>query len=146
MKWIARNPGISTSVAALLFFVIGGFAGVPLIWLFVVSFGLIVLGAALVNGTYVLHRLIVVLPTIFLITAFAFWLQNGRGNKHDLAFNILGPGATDAGVAQIVQEFHLDEPMWRRYQLWLSGALRGDLGKSAIQGQQVSTASPRRCR
>jgi peptide/nickel transport system permease protein len=140
MKWIARNPGVSTSVAAVLFFVIGGFAGVPLIWLLLGSFTLIVIGATLVNGTYVLHRLIVVIPTIFFITAFTFWLQNGRGNKHDLAFNILGPGATEAGVAQIVKEFHLDEPMWRRYMLWLSGALRGDLGKSAIQGQQVSTA------
>jgi len=140
MKWIGRNPGISTTVAAVLFFVIGGFAGVPLIWLLLGSFALIVLGAALVNGVYVLHRLLVTIPIIFLITAFAFWLQNGRGNKHDLAFNILGPGATESGVAQVVKEFHLDEPMWRRYQLWLSGALRGDLGRSAIQGQQVSTA------
>ncbi len=140
MKWIARNPGVSTSVAAVLFFVIGGFAGIPLIWLLLVSFALIVLGATLVNGTYVLHRLIVVIPTLFCVTAFTFWLQNGRGSKHDLAFNILGPGATESGVAQIVQEFHLDEPMWRRYLLWLSGALRGDLGKSAIQGQEVSTA------
>jgi len=140
MKAIVRNPGISTSVAAVLFFVVGGFAGVPLIWLLTVSFALIVLGAVLVNGTYVLRRLMVVVPTLVIITAFTFWLQNGRGNKHDLAFNILGPGATDSGVARIVTEFHLDEPLWRRYLLWLSGAVRGDLGKSAIQRQQVSTA------
>jgi peptide/nickel transport system permease protein len=140
MKAIARNPGVSCAVAAVLFFVIGGFAGIPLIWLLLVSFALVVLGATLVNGTYVLHRLIVVVPTILLVTAFTFWLNNSRGNKHDLAFNILGPGATESGVAQIVKEFHLDEPLWRRYLLWLSGALRGDLGKSAIQGQQVSTA------
>jgi peptide/nickel transport system permease protein len=140
MRAIARNPGVSASVAAVLFFIIGGFAGVPLIWLLLGSFGLIVLGATLVNGTYVLHRLIVVIPTIFLITAFAFWMQNGRGNKHDLAFNILGPGATESGVAGIVKEFHLDEPLYSRYMLWLSDALRGDLGRSAIQGQEVSTA------
>jgi peptide/nickel transport system permease protein len=43
-------------------------------------------------------------------------------------------------VAQIVKEFHLDEPLYRRYLLWLSDALRGHLGKSAISSQQVSTA------
>ncbi|MEO6157553.1 MAG: ABC transporter permease, partial [Ilumatobacteraceae bacterium] len=60
--------------------------------------------------------------------------------KHDLAYNILGPGATEAGVAKVVAEFHLDEPLYRRYMLWLADALRGHLGKSAISGQQVSSA------
>jgi peptide/nickel transport system permease protein len=94
----------------------------------------------MVNGTYVLRRLIVVVPILLLVTAFTFWLQNSRGDKRDLAFSILGPGATEAGVEQIVQEFHLDEPMWRRYLLWLSDALHGDLGRSPIQGIQVSEA------
>jgi peptide/nickel transport system permease protein len=140
MKALVKNPGMSTAIAAVLVVVVGGFAGVPLIWTLLIAFALVVLGATLVNGTYVLRRLVVVIPTIFLVTAFTFWMQNGRGNKHDLAFNILGPGATESGVAQIVKEFHLDEPLYRRYMLWLSGALRGDLGKSAIQGQQVSSA------
>jgi peptide/nickel transport system permease protein len=139
MNAIVRNPGISTTIAAVAFFVIGGFAGVPLIWLLMGSMALVVLGAVLVNGTYVLRRLMVVIPTLVIITAFTFWLENGRGNRHDLAFNILGPGATDSSVGQIVKEFHLDQPLWRRYLLWLSGAVHGDLGKSAIQGQQVST-------
>ena len=39
-----------------------------------------------------------------------------------------------------MQEFHLNEPLHERYMLWLSDALRGDLGRSAIQGQEVSTA------
>ena len=67
------------------------------------AFALVVLGATMVNGTYVLRRLLVVIPTLILVTAFTFWLQNGRGNKHDLAFNLLGPGATEAGVEQISQ-------------------------------------------
>ena len=140
MRALIRNPGITTSIAAVLVLVVGGFAGVPLIWTLLVAFALVVLGATLVNGTYVLRRLLVVIPTLILVTAFTFWLQNGRGNKHDLAFILLGPGATESGVEQISQQFHLDEPMWRRYLLWLSDALRGDLGRSPIQGQQVSTA------
>jgi len=140
MNALVRSPGISTTIGALLVLVVGGFLGVSLIWTLLVAFALVVLGATMANGTYVLRRLIVVIPTILLVTAFTFWLQNGRGNKHDLAFNILGPGATETGVAQVVKDFPLDEPLYRRYMLWLSGALRGDLGKSAIQGQQVSTA------
>ena len=92
MKALVRNPGITTGVAAVLVLVVGGFAGVPLIWTLLVSFALVVLGATLVNGTYVLRRLFVVIPTLILVTAFTFWLKNGRGNKHDLAFILLGPG------------------------------------------------------
>ncbi len=55
-------------------------------------------GPTMVNGTYVLRRLLIVIPTLVLVTAFTFWLQNSRGDKRDLAFNILGPGATEAGV------------------------------------------------
>src|SRR6478609_3853517 len=140
MKALTRNPGITTTVAAVLVLVVGGFAGVPLVWTLLVSFALVVLGATIVNGTYVLRRLLVVIPTILIVTAFTFWLQNGRGNKHDLAFILLGPGATESGVAQISKEFHLDEPMWKRYLLWLSDALHGDLGRSAIRGDQVASA------
>ena len=99
MKFLTRNPGTTTALAAVVVLVVGGFAGVSMLWTFLVAFALIVLGATMVNGTYVLRRLLVVIPTIFVVTAFTFWLQNGRGNKHDLAFNILGPGATEAGVA-----------------------------------------------
>jgi peptide/nickel transport system permease protein len=91
----------------------------------------------------VLRRLAFVIPTIVLVTAFTFYLQNSRGDTRDLAFNILGPGATEAGVDAIVEEFHLDEPMHTRYMLWLSDAVRGDLGRSAIQGQEVSSAIAR---
>ena len=140
MTFLKNNPGTVAAIAAVAVLFIGGFAGVPLIWTLLVSFALIVLGATLVNGTYVLRRLLVVIPTIFIVTAFTFWLQNGRGDPRDLAFNILGPGATEAGVEDIMQEFHLNEPLHERYMLWLSDALRGDLGRSAIQGQEVSTA------
>jgi peptide/nickel transport system permease protein len=140
MTFLKNSPGTVAAFAAVAVLIIGGFAGVPLIWTLLVSFALIVIGATLVNGTYVLRRLLVVIPTVFLVTAFTFWLQNGRGDPRDLAFNILGPGATEAGVENIMEEFHLNEPLHERYMLWLSDALRGDLGRSAIQGQEVSTA------
>jgi peptide/nickel transport system permease protein len=140
MSFLTRNPGTVTALGAVAVLVVGGFAGAPMVWTFLVAFALVVLGATIVNGTYVLRRLLVVIPTVLLVTAFTFWLQNSRGDSRDLAFILLGPGATDAGVEDIMREFHLNEPMHTRYLLWLSDALRGDLGRSAIQGQQVSTA------
>ena len=139
MKFLTQNPGGVTAFAAVAVLIIGGFAGAPLLWTLLVSFALVVLGATLVNGTYVLRRLLIVIPTIFLVTAFTFFLQNSRGDKRDLAFILLGPGATESGVENIIREFHLDKPMYERYLLWLSDALRGDLGRSAISSQEVST-------
>lgn len=141
MSFLVRNRGAITALSGLVVLIIGGFLGFPMLWLFLVSFTLVVIGATMVNGTQVLKRLALVVPTLLAVTAFTFYLQNSRGDTRDLAFNILGPGATDAGVDRVVQEFHLDEPMHTRYLLWLSDALRGDLGNSPIRsGQSVSDA------
>lgn len=140
MSWTTRHAGAIAVAAAVIVLVVGSLLGLSGLLLFIIAFACIVVGAAMVNGWAVVRRLLVVIPTVFLVTAFTFYLQNGRGNKHDLAFNILGPGATEAGVAQVVQKYHLDDPLAKRYLLWLSDALRGDLGRSAISSQDVSTA------
>ena len=97
MTFLTRNPGTVTAFAAVAVLVIGGFAGAPLGLTLLVSFALVVLGATMVNGTYVLRRLLVVIPTVVIVTAFTFWLQNSRGDTRDLAFILLGPGATESG-------------------------------------------------
>ena len=81
MKVLLRNPGVTTSVAAVAVLVVGGFAGLPLLWTLLLSLALVVLGATLVNGTYVLRRLLLIIPTLFLVTAFTFCLQNRRGSQ-----------------------------------------------------------------
>ncbi len=135
---VRRQPGLTPTGGGLD--VVGGgwLVGLPMLLCFLGAFALVVVGASMVNGRYVRRRLFILVPTIVLVTAFTFYLQNSRGDTRDLAFQILGPGGTEEGVDQIVQEFHLDEPMYRRYMLWLSDAVRGDLGRSAIQGQPVS--------
>jgi peptide/nickel transport system permease protein len=128
------------AILAVVVLAVGSVLGLPLRWTLLVSFTLVVAGAAVVNGARVMRRLVILVPTLVLVTAFTFWLQNSRGDTRDLAFQILGPRATPEAVDDVVQEFHLDEPMHTRYMLWLSDAVRGDLGRSAIQGQDVSTA------
>jgi len=143
VTWGRRNPGAATTILAAVVLVAGGVVGLPLAWILLVSFGLVVTAAAMVNGAYVLRRLAILVPTLVLVTAFTFWLQNGRGDERDLAFQILGPRATPEAVDGVVEELHLDEPMHTRYLLWLSDAVRGDLGTSAIQGQAVATSISR---
>jgi peptide/nickel transport system permease protein len=140
MPEIARSPGFLTVVGAVAVLLLGWLFDVPMLFAFLAAFAVVVAGATIINGTYVLKRLLVLVPTIILVTAFTFYLQNGRGDTRDLAFIILGPGATEPAVQQIVEEFNLDEPLHRRYMLWLSDAVQGDLGRSAIQQQEVSTA------
>lgn len=140
MPEIARSPGFLTVAGAVLVLLGGWLLDAPMLWAFLLAFVVVVAGATVTNGTYVLKRLLILVPTIILVTAFTFYLQNGRGDTRDLAFNILGPGATEPAVAQIVEEFNLDEPLHKRYLLWLSDAVQGDLGRSAIQQQEVATA------
>lgn len=40
-------------------------------------------------------------------------------------------------VAQLREQFHLDEPVWRQYLYWLTGVLQGDLG-TTFTGQSVA--------
>jgi peptide/nickel transport system permease protein len=132
----ASGPWLAAGAPVVL--VAGWLVGLPMLLSVGVALALVVAAATVVNGTYVLKRLLVLVPTLVLVTAFTFYLQNGRGDTRDLAYNILGPGATEEGVDRIVEEFHLEEPMSERYMLWLSDAARGDLGRSAIKGEEVS--------
>jgi peptide/nickel transport system permease protein len=140
MPNVFRSPGLTTTIGAIVVLIGGWLVGLPMLWSFLLAFALVIVGATVTNGTYVLKRLLILVPTLVLVTAFTFLLMNSRGDTRDLAFNILGPGATEAGVERIVEEFHLDEPLHKRYMIWLSDAVRGDFGRSAIQGQEVSTA------
>lgn len=42
-------------------------------------------------------------------------------------------------LASIRAAYHLDEPLWRQYLLWLGGLLHGDLGTSIRTGLPVSS-------
>jgi peptide/nickel transport system permease protein len=140
MPEFVRSPGFLTLFGAFVVVIGGWLLGLPMLLMWGLAFVIVVAGATVVNGSYVIRRLLLLIPTLVLVTAFTFYLNNGRGDSRDLAFNILGPGATEPAVAEIVEEFHLDEPLYKRYMLWLSDAVQGDLGRSAIQQQEVSDA------
>jgi peptide/nickel transport system permease protein len=50
----------------------------------------------------------------------------------------LGSRAPEWAVENMRREMHLDEPLYKQYVYWLSGAVRGDLGTSLVTRRAVS--------
>jgi peptide/nickel transport system permease protein len=50
-----------------------------------------------------------------------------------------GAKPTPELIAQIRADFHLDDPVWTRYWLWLTDALHGDFGRSFVYKTDVVT-------
>ncbi|WP_283135974.1 ABC transporter permease [Rhizohabitans arisaemae] len=80
-------------------------------------------------------RLLLVLGAISIVTFGLLAVMPG-----DPALALLGPGATDAAVAEVRASLGLDRPLIVRYGDWLLSALGGDLGTSYQTGQPVVTS------
>ncbi|MCR9125116.1 MAG: ABC transporter permease [Rhodobacteraceae bacterium] len=62
----------------------------------------------------------------------------------DVAYAILGRGATPELLQQVRDRLGLDEPLVVRYFVWLTATLSGDLGTSLANGTDISTEIARR--
>lgn len=62
----------------------------------------------------------------------------------DLAQELLGQAATPESVATLRLQLGLDQPAIVRYFDWLSGFVRGDLGQSLSNGQDIATVVAQR--
>src|SRR5213592_2135408 len=86
-------------------------------------------------GRYVLHRLLLVVPTLFGVTLISFTLVYVLpGNP---ALVKAGSLATPEHVAAIERQTGLDRPVHVQYWRYVSGLLRGDLGESSSTGRPV---------
>jgi peptide/nickel transport system permease protein len=102
--------------------------------------------------TYVLKRVILLVPLLFGVSLFTFLLL--RVIPGDTAVARAGLGATEERVAELRIELGLDKPYFpisitgdppflrynreSQYWTWLSGVLRGDLGQSTTFDAPVS--------
>ncbi|MDN4483323.1 ABC transporter permease [Demequina lignilytica] len=87
---------------------------------------------------FALRRLLDGVVLIFAISTLSYLLLYlGGGN---IARTILGPTATEETVALKTAELGLDQPLIPRYLDWLSGAIRGDFGRSWFTSQPVTEA------
>ena len=87
---------------------------------------------------FALRRLLDGVVLIFAISTLSYLLLYLSGGN--IARTILGPTATEETVALKTAELGLDQPLIPRYLDWLSGAIRGDFGRSWFTSQPVTEA------
>jgi peptide/nickel transport system permease protein len=80
---------------------------------------------------FALRRLLQSLLVLFLMSVLVFAGVYAIGNPVDI---LISPQADQAEIARATAALGLDQPLWRQYWIFLSGALSGDLGKSFVSG------------
>ena|ERR1700733_4416139 len=83
---------------------------------------------------YVLRRLVVSIVVLLLATILLFILVAESGNP--LAILMANPKIPHAVIVARENLLHLNEPLWQRYWIWFSHAIRGDFG-TTVAGQAV---------
>lgn len=86
---------------------------------------------------YIVRRLLQMIPLLFGVTLITFVIINAAGSPlSDLEFN---PRVKPADIERIRHNLGLDEPLYKRYFVWISNVARGDLGYSLINFKPVHT-------
>jgi len=88
--------------------------------------------------TYLLRRLLLMLPVAFLVTVGVFMLIHLTPG--DPALIMLGEDRSPAAIAAIHHQLGLDQPLYVQYLIWLGNLAHGDLGRSITTHQPVATA------
>jgi len=86
---------------------------------------------------YIFKRLLLALPTLLLVAVGVFLLI--RLIPGDPALVLLGNDADAASLAGMRADLGLDRPLPVQFLTWVEHAVRGDLGRSIVSGEPVST-------
>jgi ABC-type dipeptide/oligopeptide/nickel transport system permease component len=85
---------------------------------------------------FILRRLLLAIPTLIGVLIVAFLvLQVAPG---DPVQAMVGEHADSATVARLHKQLHLDEPLIKRFGLYVSDIARGDLGRSYITDRPIT--------
>lgn len=88
---------------------------------------------------YVIKRLLLMIPVLFGVSIITFSLSAllpGSPLDYILQFQDISPETK----AQLEAQYHLNEPIWKRYFLWLKDAIFLDFGDSVISDRSVIEA------
>ena len=85
---------------------------------------------------YILHRLLQAIPTLFISTVLVFVVV--RAMPGDPARVIVGLDASQEVVDAVRKELGIDQPLPVQYIRWITRAVRGDFGKSAVNRFSVN--------
>jgi peptide/nickel transport system permease protein len=86
--------------------------------------------------TFLAHRLLQLIPTLFFVSIIIFGLQQLLPG--DPATTMAGEERDEEAIAAIKAKYHLDEPIPVQYFYWIKGVFQGDLGESLRIKQPVS--------
>ena len=89
-------------------------------------------------ATYVVHRLMLMVPVALLVTVIVFLLVHLSPGDPVLIY--AGEERDPVAIAQVRQSLGLDQPLPVQYVAWLSHAAQGDLGRSIRTHQPVLEA------
>jgi len=85
-------------------------------------------------GRYLIQRMLLMLPTLFLISVVTFVIiQLPPGDFLTTLISDLEASGERADLQKVEflrQQFGLDQPLWKQYWLWVSGLVQGDMGYS----------------
>src|SRR5262244_637766 len=85
--------------------------------------------------TYILRRLLQIVPTVLMITLVVFVMM--RSVPGDPVVVLLGDAYTEENAVRVRQEYALDKPVLVQYGIWLGKLVRGDWGASILSGRPV---------
>ena len=86
--------------------------------------------------SYLIRRLLISIPTLILISIFVFALQKMLPGDPVLA--LAGEDRDPETLNRLRDLYHLNDPVWMQYLMWVKGALQGDLGQSIRTGLPVT--------
>ena len=93
-------------------------------------------------GRYIVHRLLVMIPTLIAISIVVFTIINlPPGNFFSTYIAELQATGQKADLVRIhflEQQYGFDRPLWQQYLYWVGGLLHGDLGYSFLYNEPVS--------
>src|SRR5713226_8487451 len=85
--------------------------------------------------TYILRRLLQIVPTVVMITRVVFVMM--RSVPGDPVVILLGDAYTEEDAVKVRQEYGLDKPVLVQYSIWLGKLVQGDWGTSILSGRPV---------
>src|SRR2546430_665148 len=88
--------------------------------------------------TYLLRRLLLMLPVALLVTIGVFMLIHL--SPGDPALIILGEDRSPAAIAQVHEQLGLDKPLYVQHFIWLDNIVHGDWGRSVTTREPVAVA------
>ena len=92
---------------------------------------------------YIIHRLLVMVPVLFLISIATFIIiQLPPGDyltTYIANLQMIGEDVSLQTIAQLREQYGLDQPLYVQYLMWVGGMLHGDFGNSFVYNKPVSS-------